>query len=132
MFLHCNGYKRNSSQTDCRTYFDNGSLTFVNRYSIREWSHNPVDNGFSFNDSKIFEKFVEEVNNQATNSSNGRALNVIPIIAYHSIDNNKTRDSTDTNLFAEEMKYLHDNGFKVIPMSDLAYDGNTNYLRIKN
>ena len=40
MFLHCDGYKMYSSQTDCRTYFDNGSLTFVNRYSIREWSHN--------------------------------------------------------------------------------------------
>ncbi len=26
MYLHCNGYKKNSSQTDCRTYFDNGAL----------------------------------------------------------------------------------------------------------
>jgi len=28
------------------------------------------------------------------------------------------------------MKYLHDNGFKVIPMSDLRYDQITNYMYI--
>ena len=32
MFLHCNGYAKYSSQTDCRTYFSNGTLTFVNSY----------------------------------------------------------------------------------------------------
>jgi hypothetical protein len=26
------------------------------------------------------------------------------------------------------MKYLHDNGFKVLAMSDLGYDENSNYL----
>jgi Polysaccharide deacetylase len=131
MFLHCDGYKIDSSQTDCRTYFDNGSLTFVNRYSIREWSHNAADVAFSFNASKIFEKFVEEIRDQA-NSSTVRTLNAIPIIAYHSIDNNKTRDSTGVNLFAEEMKYLHDNGFKVLTMSNLGFNENGNYLYIKN
>lgn len=34
MYLHCDGWKHDSSQTDCRTYFD--KLTFANRYSIRE------------------------------------------------------------------------------------------------
>ena len=29
------------------------------------------------------------------------------------------------------MKYLHDNGFKVIPMSDIGYDENTECLYIK-
>ena len=27
-YLHCNGYKHNSTQTDCRTYFDNGNFDF--------------------------------------------------------------------------------------------------------
>ncbi len=45
MYLKCNGWKRYSSQTDCRTYFDNGTLTYANRYSIREWSHNSLDFG---------------------------------------------------------------------------------------
>jgi hypothetical protein len=34
-------------------------------------------------------------------------------------------------LFAAEMKYLYDNGFKVIPMSDLGYDEGTNYMYMK-
>jgi hypothetical protein len=131
MFLHCDGYKKKSSQTDCRTYFDNGTLTFANRYSIREWSHNTEDKDLSFNDSKIFEKFVQIVNNQMNYNKNG-LITAVPIIAYHSIDNNKTRSSTDINLFAEEMKYLHDNGFKIITMSDLGYNENTKYLYIKN
>jgi hypothetical protein len=48
------------------------------------------------------------------------------------IDNNKTITSTDVDLFNAEMKYLHDNGFKVFTMSDLGYDENSNYLYIKN
>src|ERR671931_443189 len=54
MYLHCDGWKRFSSQTDCRTYFDNGTLTPVNRYSIREWSHNALDQAYSHNGTKIF------------------------------------------------------------------------------
>lgn len=34
----------------------------------------------------------------------------------------------NVGLFVSEMKYLHDNGFKVIPMSDLGYDESTNYM----
>ena len=136
MFLHCDGYKKESpNQTDCRTYFDNGTLTPVNRYSIREWSHNANDESLSFNDSQIFKKFVEEVNDQTVFTKNGGKtikINAIPIIAYHSIDNNKTKDSTDVNLFDEEMKYLHDNNFKVLTMNDLGFDKNNNYLYIKN
>ena len=40
MFLHCNGWKRYSSQTDCRTYFNNGTLTYTNR-----WGEAFVKNG---------------------------------------------------------------------------------------
>ncbi len=49
-------------------------------------------------------------------------IDAIPIIAYHDIDYAKAIDSTDINLFNQEMKYLHDNGFKVIPMSDIGYE----------
>jgi hypothetical protein len=56
----------------------------------------------------------------------------IPIVAYYSIDDSKGRSSTDVNLFEQEMKYLHDDGFKVIPMSDLRYDHITNYMYIRN
>jgi hypothetical protein len=131
MFLRCDGYKNQSSQTDCRTYFDNGTLTFANRYSIREWSHNVVDRKYKYNDPMIFQRFVQEVNSQEVYNKNG-IINAIPIIAYHDIDEEKAIDSTDTSLFDQEMKYLYDNGFKVITMSDLGYNENCKCLYIRN
>jgi Polysaccharide deacetylase len=132
MFLHCNGYIKYSSQADCRTYFSNGTLTFVNRYSLREWSHNNIDKANAFNDSAIFDTFVNEVNIQEKyNKVNGPVL-AVPIIAYHSIDNNKTSDSTDVSLFAQEMKYLHDNGFRVLTVNELGYDTRYNVLYFKS
>ena len=56
MPLHCSGYDdymiEYSNQTNCRTYFSNGTLTDVNRYSLREWSHNNIDQANSHNDPK--------------------------------------------------------------------------------
>ena len=131
MFLHCNRYAKYSSQTDCRTYFNNGTLTFVNRYSIREWSHNDIDKVNSHNDSKTFDIFIDEVNSQEKYNRVGGPVLAVPIVGYHSIDNNKTRDSTDVSLFAQEMKYLHENGFRVLTVNDLGYDIKNNFLYIK-
>jgi peptidoglycan/xylan/chitin deacetylase (PgdA/CDA1 family) len=131
MFLHCDGWKIASpNQTDCRTFDDNGKLTYANRYVVREWSHNANDEGNLYNDSKIFQIFVEEVNSQKIYNKNGK-IDAIPILAYHSIDNQKRRGSTDINEFAEEMKYLNSTGFRVISISDLGYDQNTKYLYLK-
>ena len=38
---------------------------------------------------------------------------------------------TDVGLFSEETKYLHDNGFKVLKMSDLTFDPTGKDLEIK-
>ena len=132
MYLHCDGYKNKSpSQTDCRTYTDNGELTYANRYSTREWSHNSRDMEYLHNDQIIFQMFVEEVNSVIVFNNKKGMLDAIPIIAYHSVDDNKDPFSTDVSLFAAEMKYLYDNGFKVIAMSDLGYDERANYMYIK-
>jgi peptidoglycan/xylan/chitin deacetylase (PgdA/CDA1 family) len=133
MYLHCNGWKQRSGQqqSDCSTYLHDGSLTYANRYSIKEWGHNTFDIKYSHNDTQIFKKFVDEVNSQAQHNVNGIIL-TIPIIAYHKIDNSKGRESTNVNLFAEEMKYLHDNKFKVITMADLVYDENNKYIRVRD
>jgi hypothetical protein len=137
MFLHCDGWKQQneqqqefSAQTDCRTYSDNGTLNYANRYDIKERTHNALDTRYSHNDTQIFSRFVELVDSQINFNKNG-IINAVPIIGYHDIDNNKTITSTDVNLFSTEMKYLHDNGFKVLTMSDLGYDENINYLYIK-
>ena len=130
MFLHCDGWKHYSAQTDCRTFDDSGQVTYANRYVIREWSHNARDTTDLHNDTKIFPLFVQEVNSQTKCNNNG-TINAIPILAYHKIDDQGTPESTDIALFDAEMKYLHDNGVRVITLSDLGYDENSNSLYIK-
>jgi hypothetical protein len=85
----------------------------------------------------MFQKFVSAVNNQSNYNIDG-IVRAIPIIVYHTLVNypdlsesNRPIDTT-INLFDAEMKYLHDNGFKVITMADLAYDENSQSLHIKN
>jgi hypothetical protein len=84
----------------------------------------------------MFEKFITAVNSQNIYNNNG-VVRAIPITVYHTIMNypdlshsNRPIDTT-LNLFDAEMKYLHDNGFRVITMSDLGYDENNNYLYIQ-
>jgi peptidoglycan/xylan/chitin deacetylase (PgdA/CDA1 family) len=135
MFLHCYGWKHDQQhstiQTDCRTYSDDGTLNYANRYGIKEVSHNGLDTRYSHDDTQIFQKFVQLVNNQANFNKDGK-INAIPIIGYHNIEDDKAITSTDVNLFYKEMKYLHDNGFKVLTMSELRYDENSNYLYVKS
>jgi hypothetical protein len=84
----------------------------------------------------MFEKFVTAVNSQDDYNKDG-IVRAIPIIIYHTIvtypdlsESNRPIDTT-LNLFDAEMKYLYDNGFKVITMADLGYDENTKSLHIK-
>jgi hypothetical protein len=138
MYLNCDGWNQqeevdsyNSNvQTDCRTYSDDGTLTYANRYSIKEWSHSNADKEYFGNDQIIFEEFVKAVNSQDEFNGDG-TIRAIPIIAYHDLDHNMTPDSTSVNLFDAEMKYLYDNGFTVLTMADLGYDQSTHQLYIE-
>ena len=133
-------YKTN--QTDCRTYFGNGNLTFANRYSLPVITDYQAQAMYRDNNTKIFEIFVEAVEAQTEFNTNG-TINAIPVIAYHNIayKNSSWADITpdwivdstiDVNLFDMEMKYLHDNGFEVLAISDLGYNQTSNKLYIKN
>ena len=106
-------------------------MNYANRYDIKENSHNGLDIRYSHDDSQIFEKFVELVNSQTNYNKDGK-INAIPIIGYHNMEDDKAITSTGVNLFYKEMKYLHDNGFKVLTMSDLGYNENMNYLYVKD
>jgi hypothetical protein len=134
MFLHCDEFKDISSQTDCRTYSDDGTLNFVNRYSIIGWSHDADRKENSYDDSGMFNRFIEVVNSQSMYNRGG-TINAIPIVTWHRIDNRGEGDpgsyATTINLFEKEVKYLHDNGFKVLTMADIGYDENSNYLYLK-
>ena len=148
-FLHCNGFK-NHPQTDCKTYSSNGKkLTFDNRYSIKSWTHRHIDGSYSseegacagichsFNNAQMLQKFIVDVNSQLQYNKNG-VINAIPIVIYHNFvtypDVSYSKDAADTtvNLFDQEMKYLRDNGFKVLTMNDLGYDNTNNVLYIRN
>ena len=142
MYLHCDGFKEEElSQTDCRTFSDaddgdddDAEPTFANRYSIMGWSHDADRSKNSYDDSEMLERFIEVVNIPSNYNTDG-TINAIPIVIWHRIDNSGEDDpetyATTIDLFEKEIKYLHDNGFKVLTMADLVYDENSNYLYIK-
>jgi peptidoglycan/xylan/chitin deacetylase (PgdA/CDA1 family) len=130
-FLHCDGWKDKSTQTDCRTYTKNGKLNYANRYSIRAWSHDLSRKVNSYDNSALFDRFIQVVNSQFEHNKNG-TVTAIPIIIYHRAGDTETIDyNTDVDLFKIEMKYLHDGKFTVLTMSDLAYDSKNDYLFVK-
>ena len=125
-------------QPDCRTYYDNGTLTPVNRYSIRESSQDSHNREYQGNNTKIFEEFVKEVNSQDDYNNDGN-LKTIPIVAYHDFKGGGFTDitggdddiGTDVQLFEAEMRYLYENDFKIITMADLGFDEISNSIYIK-
>jgi hypothetical protein len=140
MYLNCDGWNEqeeeeedgdiSNTQTDCRTYSDDGTLTYANRYSIREWSHDSANEDYD-NDNEMYQEFVKAVISQDEFNKDG-TIRAIPIIAYHDLDYGyRTPDSTSVNLFDAEMKYLYDNGFAVLTMADLGYDESTHQLYIR-
>jgi peptidoglycan/xylan/chitin deacetylase (PgdA/CDA1 family) len=130
MYLHCDGFKE-STQTDCKTYTEDGELTFVNRYSMMGWSHDSDRIRESLDDSQTLQMFVEVMNSATDYNKDKGIVNAIPIIIYHKIDNTGGNYSTSLDLFESEMRYLNENGFTVLNMADLGYDENTNYLYIR-
>jgi hypothetical protein len=136
-YLKCDGWQGVSKQSDCRTYSNNGDLTFANRYSLRTWDHNDYDRRYNHNATKILPEFIAEIQRQTR--YNNRGIDAIPILVYHNVDyvkNNHAKDwitnsTTDINLFDAEMKYLHDNNIRVLTMTDLVYNKTTNQLYIR-
>jgi peptidoglycan/xylan/chitin deacetylase (PgdA/CDA1 family) len=136
MFLNCKGYMKDT-QTDCRTYLPNGMLTHANRYDIRSASFYHVSNQHNFTPTDMFYVFLRIVNSQIRYNSDGK-INAIPIIVYHNITNSvgdytipSHASSTTLDLFAQEMEYLHNNGFRVLLLNQLGYDPHTNVFYIK-
>jgi hypothetical protein len=119
MFFDCRGYMKDT-QTDCRTYLPNGMLSHANRYDIRSASFHHVSSQHNFTPAEMFHVFLQIVNGQTRYNSDGK-INAIPIIVYQNITNSiqdytipSHASSTTLDLFVQEMKYLHDNGFRVL------------------
>jgi peptidoglycan/xylan/chitin deacetylase (PgdA/CDA1 family) len=137
MFLHCHGWKQKQqqqqylNQRDCRPYSDSSTLNYASRYDIKE---NAGAQGHS-NDTLIFDRFANLVNREEMlNSDNTKPINSVLILGYHNLNDIQTtqRDAMNAALFDKEMKYLHDNGIRVITMSDLGYDESSKYLYVRN
>ena len=140
-FMQCNGYKK---EKNCAPFDKKGEITYENRYDIRNWSDRPHPEQqqqqlyptISYDNSQMFSQFVNEVNLEENYNKNG-CINAIPIVVYHNfiIDSHHIylpdKSFTDIGLFSAEMKYLHDNGFKILKMSDIGYNQGNNYLYLK-
>ena len=72
------------------------------------------------------------MNKEAYYNKNKGAVDAIPILIYHRIDNSGIDYSTTTDLFEAEMEYLDDEGFTVLNMEDVGYDESTNHPYIKD
>ena len=129
-YLHCDGWKDKSNQTDCRTYTNNGKLNYANQYSIRGWSHDLSRRENSYDDPALYDRFIQVVNSQSNYNMKG-TIKAIPIIIYHRAGDKGTDYNTDLDLFDKEMKYLHNGNFTVLTMADLGYDKKSNYLYVK-
>ena len=83
----------------------------------------------------MFSKFIAEVNSQDKFNRDG--VSAIPLVAYHDIvllpdvSTSSEPSATTLNLFNAEMKYLHDNGFRVITFYNLGYDDKKNIFYIR-
>lgn len=136
MFLHCNGFTKAPSQTDCRTFLPDGGLSYANRYDIRSQSFDHIHSNAAVSDAQLFQQFVQRMNSQIPYNKDG-TINAIPIITYHNLTYsnqvyNELPSTIMVPLFAHMMKYLHDNGFKVLTMNQLGYNAAKNILYLKN
>ncbi len=130
-FLRCDGLKEQSNQDDCLQTSKKGGLTYTNRYSIRGWSHDMSRLVNSYSDEELFDRFVKVVSSQSKYNKDG-VINAIPIIIYHRAGDSGVVDyNTDVDLFEKEMKYLHDNNFRVLTMRNLRFDETSKDLDLK-
>jgi len=135
MFLHCNGFTKRP-QTNCGTLLPDGTLSYVNRYDIRSQSFDHIHSNIALTPTQLFQQFVQRVNSQIPYNKGG-TINAFPIITCHNLTYsnevyNELPSTIMVPLFAQMMKYLHDNGFKVLTMSQLGYDTTNNLFYIKN
>jgi peptidoglycan/xylan/chitin deacetylase (PgdA/CDA1 family) len=128
MFLHCDHFRQDTQQHDCRTYLPGSKISLANRYSIIGWSHDYDRIRYFYNDNQMLNRFIQVVSGQEKYNRRGLPIEAV----YHRIDNSRAPYSTTVFLFTEEMKYLYNNGFKVINMADLAYNNGTNSFYLKN
>jgi polysaccharide deacetylase len=135
MFLDCKGYQKHP-QANCTTFSPDGALNYVNIYDIRSQSFDHIHSNAELSQPQLFQQFIQRVNSQIPYNKNG-VINAIPIITFHNLTYsnsvyNQLPSTIMVPLFAQMMKYLHDNGFKTLTMDQLGYDSTKNVFYVKN
>jgi hypothetical protein len=148
MFLNCDGWVNHGFRTqsykyqyDCNPFSADGTPTRTNKYAIKEWSHDREHSKLNNRNPELapqgsqisellFTEFPRVVQAQTIYNNNAGKIVSIPILGYHFIGNSTSYD-TSIELFDREIKYLHDNGFKVLTLTDLGYNNRENYFYIK-
>ena len=130
MFLDCTGFKKNP-QTDCSTTSPDGKLNYATKYTARSLSFDVIEIKDSFNNAAIFSDFVKIVNSQIKYNQGGK-INAVPLITFHNVDpSTNIPYRTNSALFDQLMKYLHDNGFRVLTFKQLGYNTQSNTFYLK-
>lgn len=133
--FNCSGYTRLKGvplppQSDCRTFDQSGKLTYANRYDIRADSFRHITNIGSFTEQQMLQRFIAQIQSQDRYNSGGQ-IKAVPIITYHDLTTNIQKYDAEPStilmeLFEAEMKYLHDNNIKVMLMTSLGFNTDTN------
>lgn len=103
---------------NCETSNADGTYNRNNRYTMEQWSHDSFIRNGNMTKQQLLDGFEKTVNLGEIDADGG--ILKIPIIMYHRIDEGGT--SPSASLFAAEMQYLRDNGFRTIGMDDITYD----------
>ena len=103
---------------NCETTNADGTYNKNNRYTMEQWSHDAFIRNDNMTERQLLDGFVQAVNLGEVDVDG--AIAEIPIIMYHRINEGGTSPSAP--LFASEMKYLRDKGFRTIGMDDITYD----------
>src|SRR5205823_12350590 len=113
---------------------------YANRYAIRSLSFDRYEIKDLFINASIFSDFITILNSQSNYNKANRITSLsgivnnaaIPLITFHNVRPiNNVPYTTNIGVFAELMKYLHDNGYKVLDMDNLRYYTGDKILRIK-
>ena len=112
---------------NCEITNADGTYNKDNKYTMAQWSHDAYSKDGNMTNKMMLDGFVETVNLGEVDA-NGDIVE-IPIIMFHRINEGGT--SPPASLFAAEMKYLRDNGFRTIGMDDITYDPQQKKFRLR-
>lgn len=92
-----------------------GSHEGYEQYTIVGWSHDATRKENNYSDLQMLEAFKEYISNFDNDIKNSN----VPIIIYHKIEDTPDTYNTSIDLFKSEMKYLYENGFRVVTMDEV-------------